>query len=32
MGKVEGRDNLGVWDYYICNTIYKTGNQQGPTV
>ena len=31
-GKVGGRDKLGVWDEHIHATIYKIGNQQGPTV
>ena len=29
-GKVGRRDKLGVWDYPIYTTIYKTDNQQGP--
>ena len=33
MGKGRGgRDKLGVWDKHIHATIYKTDNQQGPTV
>ena len=31
-GKVGGRGKLGVWDWYIHITIFKIGNQQGPTV
>ena len=31
-GEREGKDKLGIWDYHIHTTIYKTGNQQGPTV
>ena len=31
-GKVEGRDKLGVWDSHIHTIIYKTDNQQQPTV
>ena len=27
-----GKDKLGILDYYIHTTIYKTGKQQGPTV
>ena len=27
-----GEDKLGILDYYIHTTIYKTGKQQGPTV
>ena len=26
------RDKLGVWDQQIQTTMYKIGNQQGPTV
>ena len=31
-GERRGRDKLGVWDQNIYTTIYKIGNQQGPTV
>ena len=31
-GKVGRRDKLGVWDWHIHTTIFKTDNQQGPTV
>lgn len=24
-------DELGVWDWHIYTTIFKTGSQQGPT-
>ena len=27
-----GRDKSGVWNQQIHTTIYKIGNQQGPTV
>ena len=30
-GKLEGRDRLGVWGWYIHTVIFKIGNQQGPT-
>ena len=26
-----GRDKLGLWDWQIQTTIYKTDKQQGPT-
>ena len=28
----EERDKLGVWDWHKHTAIYKTDNQQGPTV
>ena len=28
----EGRDRLGVWDWHAHNAMFKTDNQQGPTV
>ena len=33
-GKVGGggMDKLGVWDWHIHTTVFKTDNQQGPTV
>ena len=31
-GKVEGKDKLGVWDWYIHITVFNINNQQGPTV
>ena len=31
-GKGWGRDKLGGWDEHIYTTVYKTDNQQGPTV
>ena len=30
--KGEGRDELGDWDWHIHSAIYKTDNQQEPTV
>ena len=32
VNKGDGRGKLGVWDEHIHTTIYKIGNQQGPTV
>ena len=31
-GKVREKDKLGVWDWPIYTTIFKIGNQQGPTL
>ena len=31
-GKNGGRDSYGVWDGHVHSAIFKTGNQQGPTV
>ena len=31
-GNVEGRDKSEAWDEHTHTTIYKTDNQQGPTV
>ena len=31
-GNMRGRDKSGSWDEHIHTTIYKTDNQQGPTV
>ena len=31
-GKGGWTDRLGVWDWHIHTTIFKTDNQQGPTV
>ena len=31
-GNVRGRDKSGAWDEHTDTTIYKTDNQQGPTV
>ena len=30
-GREEG-DRLGVWDWHVHTAIFKTDNQQGPTV
>ena len=30
--KMQGRDKLGAWDENIHTAIFKTDNQQGPTV
>ena len=30
-GKGRDKGKLGVWDYHIHTTIYKTENQSGPT-
>ena len=27
-----GRDRLGVWDWHVHTTMFKTDNQQQPTV
>ena len=31
-GRIWGRYGLGVWDGYVHTVIFKTNNQQGPTV
>ena len=31
-GRVGGRDKLGVWDSQVHTAIFKTDNQQGPSV
>ena len=28
----KGKEKLGVWDWHIHTTIFKTDNQQGPTI
>ena len=31
-GRMGGRDRLEVWDWHVHTAIFKTDNQQGPTV
>ena len=30
-GEVGGQCRMGVWDWHVRTTIFKTDNQQGPT-
>ena len=32
LGNSYQRDRLGVWDWYVHTVLFKTANQQGPTV
>ena len=31
-GRVEGKNRLGVWNWYVHTAIFKIDNQQGPAV